>query len=138
MASDGEQATTLDDIKQLLKDLSDKTDRQQQATDVLSEKLVSFQDSCNTQFTTLTSSYAEIRLAHNAYADRVDTRTAGTLRTTGARGRLDFHELGSSESPANTTPAAPCQLISPSVCRVKWGMGPSLLSKTNPSRHPEM
>ncbi|KAG7585615.1 Retrotransposon gag domain [Arabidopsis thaliana x Arabidopsis arenosa] len=67
----------------MLKDLSEKSDQQQ-----------------------LAASYSEVRLAHNAYVDRVEIITAGTLRIGGPRGRLDFHDPNASETqdPRTVTP----------------------------------
>jgi len=42
--SSGDQASTLDDIKNLLQELSEKTKRQQTAVTSLSDKFVSFQE----------------------------------------------------------------------------------------------
>jgi len=47
--SSGDQASTLDDIKQLLQQLSDKTYQQQLAVTSLSDKFVPFQEQCNGQ-----------------------------------------------------------------------------------------
>jgi len=88
--SSGGQASTLDDIKQLLQQLFKKTDRQQLAVTTLSDKFVSFQERCNGQLAALAVNHSEIRSAHNAYAERVDSLSAGTARTTGARTRLNF------------------------------------------------
>ncbi|KAG7567533.1 Integrase catalytic core [Arabidopsis thaliana x Arabidopsis arenosa] len=106
-------ASVLDEIKKMLKDMSEKTDQQQLATIALSEKLSAFEEQSNSQITILIASCSEIRSAHNAYADRVDTILAGTLRTSGPRGHLDFHGPNASEvqdprliSPNNVLPTS--------------------------------
>jgi len=71
--SSGGQASTLDNIKQLLQQLSEKTDRQQLAVTTLSDKFVSFQERCNGQLAALAVNHSEIRSTHNAYAERVDS-----------------------------------------------------------------
>ncbi|KAG7636247.1 Ribonuclease H domain [Arabidopsis thaliana x Arabidopsis arenosa] len=68
--SSGDQASILDDIKQLLQKLSKKTDRQQLAVTSLSNKFVTFQEQCNDQLAALAANHSEIRSAHNAYAER--------------------------------------------------------------------
>ncbi|KAG7552794.1 Retrotransposon gag domain [Arabidopsis thaliana x Arabidopsis arenosa] len=92
-----DSASVLDEIKKMLKDLSEKTDQQQLATTTLSEKFSAFEEQSTSQIAVLTASCSEIRSAHNAYADRVDTILAGTLRTSGPRGHLDFHNPNTSE-----------------------------------------
>ena len=74
--SSDDQASTLDDIKRLLQQLSKKTDRQQLAVTSLSDKFVSFQEQCNGLLTALAANHSEIRSAHNAYAKRVDSLSA--------------------------------------------------------------
>lgn len=98
MSNTADPASVLDKIKKLLKDLSEKTDQQQLASTALSEKFSAFEEQSNSQIAALTASCSEIRSAHNAYADRVDTILAGTLRTSGPRGRLVFHGPNSSEA----------------------------------------
>jgi len=79
--SSGDQASTLNDIKKLLQELSDKTERQHTAVTSLSDKFVSFQEQCGGQLAALTASHSEIMTAHNAYTDRVDFLSAGVSRT---------------------------------------------------------
>lgn len=98
MSSGADQVSVLEEIKKMLKDLSEKSGQQQLAGTSLSEKFESFEEHCNSQFATLAASCSESRLAHNAYADRVDTITAWTLRAGGPRGRLDFHDSNASET----------------------------------------
>ncbi|KAG7584012.1 Ribonuclease H-like superfamily [Arabidopsis suecica] len=103
-----DSASALDEIKKMLKDLSEKTDQQQLATTTLSEKFSAFEEQSTSQIAVLTASCSEIRSAHNAYADRVDTILAGTLRTSGPRGHLDFHNPNTSEvqDPRLVTPSS--------------------------------
>ncbi|KAG7547960.1 Retrotransposon gag domain [Arabidopsis suecica] len=103
-----DSASALDEIKKMLKDLSEKNDKQQLATTTLSEKFSAFEEQSNSQIAVLTASCSEIRSAHNAYADRVDTILAGTLRTSGPRGHLDFHNPNTSEvqDPRLVTPSS--------------------------------
>ncbi|KAG7559607.1 Ribonuclease H-like superfamily [Arabidopsis thaliana x Arabidopsis arenosa] len=103
-----DSASALDEIKKMLKDLSEKTDQQQLATTTLSEKFSAFEEQSNSQIAVLTASCSEIRSAHNAYADRVDTILAGTLRTSGPRGHLDFHNPNTSkvQDPRLVTPSS--------------------------------
>jgi len=114
--SSGDQASTLDNIKQLLQQLSEKTDRQQLAVTSLSDKLVTFQEQCNGQFAALAASHSEIRSAHNAYAERVDSLSGGTARTTGARTRLNFQGTASpsvqnsQEASGQQTPPPPVEV----------------------------
>jgi len=61
----------------------------------LSDKFVSFQEHCNGQLAALAANHSEIRSAHNAYAERVDSLSAGTAQTTGARTRLNFQGTAS-------------------------------------------
>nr|ABF59334.1 unknown protein [Arabidopsis thaliana] len=56
----------------------------------LLEKFISFEERYNTQLAALTASCSKITSAHNTYADRVDTFTPRTLRTSRSRGRLEF------------------------------------------------
>ncbi|KAG7567252.1 Ribonuclease H-like superfamily [Arabidopsis thaliana x Arabidopsis arenosa] len=103
-----DSASALDEIKKMLKDLSEKTDQQQLATTTLSEKFSAFEEQSTSQIAVLTASCSEIRSAHNAYADRVDTILAGTLRTSGPRGHLDFHNPNTSEvqDPSSALPTS--------------------------------
>ncbi|KAG7548086.1 Ribonuclease H domain [Arabidopsis suecica] len=103
-----DSASALDEIKKMLKDLSEKTDQQQLTTTTLSEKFSAFEEQSTSQIAVLTASCSEIRSAHNAYADRVDTILAGTLRTSGPRGHLDFHNPNTSEvqDPSSALPAS--------------------------------
>ncbi|KAG7591503.1 Integrase catalytic core [Arabidopsis thaliana x Arabidopsis arenosa] len=103
-----DSASVLDEIKKMLKDLSEKTDQQQLATTTLSEKFSAFEEQSTSQIAVLTASCSEIRSAHNAYADRVDTILAGTLRTSGPRGHLDFHNPNTSEvqDPSSALPTS--------------------------------
>ncbi|KAG7552152.1 Reverse transcriptase domain [Arabidopsis thaliana x Arabidopsis arenosa] len=122
-----DSASALDEIKKMLKDLSEKTDQQQLATTTLSEKFSAFEEQSTSQIAVLTASCSEIRSAHNAYADRVDTILAGTLRTSGPRGHLDFHNPNTSEvqDPRLVTPSSALPVSLPLGSQSEPGGGSS-------------
>ncbi|KAG7594095.1 Ribonuclease H-like superfamily [Arabidopsis thaliana x Arabidopsis arenosa] len=124
-----DSASALDEIKKMLKDLSEKTDQQQLATTTLSEKFSAFEEQSTSQIAVLTASCSEIRSAHNAYADRVDTILAGTLRTSGPRGHLDFHNPNTSEvqDPRLVTPSSALPASLPLGSQSEPGGGSSFL-----------
>jgi len=71
MAKNGDQTSTLDEIKKMM------NDQQQCTISELLKKFISFEERCNTQLAALTASCSKITSTHNTYADRVDTLLQG-------------------------------------------------------------
>lgn len=87
MAKNGDQTSTLDEIKKMM------NDQQQCTISELLKKFISFEERCNTQLAALTASCSKITSTHNTYADRVDTLLQGLCEPQDQEGVQSFTTL---------------------------------------------